>query len=273
MGVPDRLLIFDLLGPMAHFRKFYTSSSSLSYAYPPRTTLAGIIAAVIGRQRDTYYEDLSCENCKIAISVREPLKKIMQTVNYIKTAEGDGFSTAEGVIKRFIDGDIKKYPTPLELVLSQATKEELRYRVYFWHSDKRIMDELIPKIREKKAVYPVSLGLSEFLGRLEFVDEVYSQNIRKCKNAEMTKVVTVCNIEHIDELDFSNQKTENPLQYIEEKTPIEFGANREIKKKMNLIYEKNNLGVMAKFKIPYIEITYIDPMVKSNTVENILFME
>ncbi len=74
------LVIFDLTGAFAMFRKFYTNSSSLSYPFPPRTTIAGLIAGLLGYERDSYSEDLGPEQCDIAVSVRVPVRRVMQTV-------------------------------------------------------------------------------------------------------------------------------------------------------------------------------------------------
>lgn len=60
----DEVIIFDIMGRNAHFRKFYTNSSSLSYLVPPRTVIAGLIAGLLGLpserftndEKETYYE-------------------------------------------------------------------------------------------------------------------------------------------------------------------------------------------------------------------------
>ncbi|KPA09783.1 CRISPR-associated protein Cas5 domain protein, partial [Candidatus Magnetomorum sp. HK-1] len=38
-----KILSFRLNGRFAHFRKFYTNSSSLSYFVPPRTAIIGML--------------------------------------------------------------------------------------------------------------------------------------------------------------------------------------------------------------------------------------
>jgi CRISPR-associated protein Cas5h len=76
------IIIFEISGKFAHFRKFYTNSSSLSYSVPSRTTVEGIIAAILGLERDTYYEKLSLDNCKIAIEKVNKTRKINQSLNY-----------------------------------------------------------------------------------------------------------------------------------------------------------------------------------------------
>ena len=49
------LLVFDISGKFAHFRKYYTNSSSLTYLVPPRTSIYGLIAGILGLERDSYY--------------------------------------------------------------------------------------------------------------------------------------------------------------------------------------------------------------------------
>lgn len=264
----DRLLIFDLKGPIAHFRKFYTSSSSLSYSFPPRTTLTGLIAGILGRERDSYYEEFGCNNCKVGLSIRKPIRKIMQTVNYLRTKEGDGYSTFEGVFERFIKKQTTKYPTPIELVVPLKLTSEVIYRIYFYHKNDVVMNELCSMLKNKRIKYPIFLGLSEFLADKEFIAEVPVHNVKEHEEKNnIIDVVSVCNIEHITRLDFAR----GMLQYIEEKMPLEFSSGREIKRTTSFIHEKNQKTIKAQFKIPYMEITYND---KGQTLkENITFME
>ena len=77
------VIAFDIKGKMAHFRKYYSNSSCLSYFIPPRTTIIGIIAGLLGRPRDEYYEEFSLEQCNIGIAVLSSLKKIIYKVNYL----------------------------------------------------------------------------------------------------------------------------------------------------------------------------------------------
>ena len=268
---PDRLLIFDLKGNLAHFRKFYTSSSSLSYSFPPRTTLIGLIAGIIGRERDSYYEEFDIAHCKVALSIRKSIRKIMQTVNYIRTKEGDGFTTAQGVIKRFIERQINKYPTPIELVVPARITDEIVYRIYFYHSNNKIMDELVLMLKEGKTNYPVYFGLSEFLANTEFIADIPMQNIKEYKTEEVIDIVSICNSEHITEFDFDNIDTNESLQYIEEKMPLEFAAGREIKRTANFIHEKNQKTIKVRLKTSYIEVLYTDK--GQSLTENITFME
>ncbi|MEW6009509.1 MAG: type I-B CRISPR-associated protein Cas5b [Candidatus Omnitrophota bacterium] len=266
----ERLLIFDLKGNIAHFRKFYTSSSSLSYSFPPRTTITGLIAGMLGKERDSYYEEFAINNCKIALSIRKPMRKIMQTVNYLRTKKEDGYTTSRKVIEHFIERQISKYPTPLELIVPQNFNDEIVYRIYFCYvGNERIMDELYLMLKNGKANYPIFLGLSEFLAKAKFIADVLSQNIKEYKHGEPIEIVSVCNSEHISELEFDDGV--GALQYIDEKMPLDFASDREIKKTASFIHEKNQKPIKARLKVPYIQVTYDDQ--EKVMRENITFME
>lgn len=40
--------VFEVHGPIAMFRKPYTTTSAVSFAFPPPTAVAGMIAAIVG---------------------------------------------------------------------------------------------------------------------------------------------------------------------------------------------------------------------------------
>ncbi len=41
-------LVFDVTGSMAMFRKSYTTTSSVSFPFPPPTAVAGLLSAIVG---------------------------------------------------------------------------------------------------------------------------------------------------------------------------------------------------------------------------------
>jgi CRISPR-associated endonuclease/helicase Cas3 len=145
----ERLLAFDVVGLMAHFRKFYTNSSSLSYAIPPRTTLMGLIAALLARERDSYYGELGLERARIGVALRSPVRTVMQTVNYLLT-KNEGW-----------DGSRGHTQIPVEFVLPRPPERFVRYRVYFAHTDEALLEELHRRVEAGEYTYPLSLGLTE----------------------------------------------------------------------------------------------------------------
>ncbi|NLA44693.1 MAG: CRISPR-associated protein Cas5, partial [Candidatus Cloacimonetes bacterium] len=72
MNIPlntDQVLELKLSGKFAHFRKFYTNASSLTYMLPPRTTVCGLLASMLQIPRDNYYDLMSSDKLGIAVSL------------------------------------------------------------------------------------------------------------------------------------------------------------------------------------------------------------
>ena len=242
----DKLLIFDIQGPAAHFRKFYTNSSSLSYTFPPRTTITGLIAGMLGRPRDSYYEEFSSKECKIGISVRTPSRKIMQTVNYVRTKSLGELNLSAGHTQ-----------IPLEIVLPLKNFEKLKYRIYFYHNGKTLF-ELKEALESSKFFYPPYLGISEFIAEVKFVDSIEENQISGFPNSvSPVELVTVVNVEQIPEggLIFEPNSGKS-LQYVKERMPLEFDSERKLRKGASFIYEKNQNKIKLKIKGNYYKIDY-----------------
>lgn len=239
------LIVFDLCGPMAHFRKYYTNSSSLSYSFPPRTTLMGVVAAILGWERDSYYEKLGPDAGRFAVATKVPVRKIMQTVNYVRTKEGD--------LRKFHEG-VPGTQIPMEILLPGLGHRKLVYRIYFTHKDKGILDELEEWLQKGSSYYPLYLGISEFLASPRLVARLGKDKIISLSPGIFQPVTSVCNADLIEAVDF--QPGAGDLQYIREKAPLSFGAGREIRPPASFIYEKNQRPLWAKFREPVYKITY-----------------
>jgi hypothetical protein len=89
-------------------------------------------------------------------------------------------------------------------------------------------------------------------------------NIKEIKCEKATDIVTVCNAVHIAEFEFVLDD-KIALQYVEERMPLEFAANREIKRTANFIHEKNQKPIKAHLNIPCLEISYgdKDPLIRA----------
>jgi len=238
----DKIIIFDLEGAIAHFRKFYTNSSSLSYAFPPRTVIIGLIAGILGFERDSYYDKFNTENCKIALSVRTPIRKLMQTVNYIRTKDTRELTGSGGYTQ-----------VPVEFVLP-LNADFLRYRIYFLHKDEKIMENLRERLKNGTFEYPPYLGITECLATIRLIDDEAEMFFYDDldKKLELPTVVPIHKIRSINFVE--------GFKYIkEDRVPVEFDMNRMIKKVYGYIYEhncKSIKNVMIKgevFKVNYKE--------------------
>jgi len=240
-----KAVVFDLVGKFAHFRKFYTNSSSLSYLIPPRTTLQGVCAAILGYERDTYYEKLSKERFSLTVTIKSTIRRIMQTVNYIS-------------IKN--ESDIYKYTEhtqiPFEILCGD---DEIRYRVYASHKDEEINLKLYSMIKDNQTELPLYMGCAPFSCVAEFVGFF---DLYKKEPNQSIDLRTPLNIKEIEgkSLDFSQE-----LSLIKERMPADFTKERNCCEVNSYIYEETGKPVYVKLKHPYYQ-------VDSNESENIIFM-
>ena len=162
---------------------------------------------------------------------------------------------------------------PLEIVLPSQNYQKLRYRVYFYHNGKTLL-ELKESLESGKFVYPPYLGLSEFIAEVKFIDSIEENQISRFSNpVTPVEIVTAVNVEQISKggLIFEPGPGKT-FQYMKERMPLEFDSARKLKKASSFIYEKNYNKAKLKIKDNYYKIEYQDPE-NGAVIENIVFME
>lgn len=235
------VLVFDIKGRFAHFRKFYTNSSSLSYLLPPRTTLMGIVAAILGLERDSYYEILSSENLDITARIMFKPRKIMQTLNYMKIESPKEIFKAKNHTQ-----------VPFEVIASQ--EKNVVYRVYLSHRDKAIYEKIKNNVIFGKSEYPLYFGAAPFSANIEYIGEYAGEIIEK-----EASILTPINKDLIEKIYFGD----NNLILARERMPRDFDNDRMIKDAATYIYDEMGSAIKVKLKTS---------IVRLQTGEEILFM-
>jgi len=226
MGYPDRLILFDLVGSMALFRKFYTNSSSLSYSFPPRTTICGLIAGILGKPRDSYYEEFSTNRCRVGISLKAPVRKIVQTVNYVRTK-----SLSE------VDASAGHTQVPLELVLPLVGDKKLIYRIYFWHENDELMEKLWRRLRERRFIYPPYLGITECPAEIPWATVVGRDRLSWLSDpGRPLEIVTVIPVERLRS---EGLKLQDGLQLLKDRQPLDLAPGRSLAVVADILYERS----------------------------------
>ncbi len=147
---------------MAHFRKYYSNSTALSYHVPPVTTVKGILAGLLGYDRDSYYDIFSNAHCKVAIAIDEPIRKITQTMNLLKVEN-----------KSQLAGIGVHTQNNTEWIVPENIREGcISYQIVFWHDDEAIMEQLEKCICTDMEVYcsqgiAMALGSAQCLGWIQ----------------------------------------------------------------------------------------------------------
>lgn len=168
-GVPDRCLSFTVRSTWGHFKRVGRSVTKQTYRVPPRTTVAGMLAAIVGAERDSYYEIFGADNAAIAITPVADLR----TVN-IPTV-GVGTDPKQSVAKT-----AGNYYSEYKLTYQDTTEDrqlhayevlaDPAYRIDVALEDEEFYDGLKKHLDAGTAIYPPSLGKSEYLATIEGVE-------------------------------------------------------------------------------------------------------
>lgn len=231
MKIP--LTVFDVHGFSAHFRKHYTTTSSLSYAFPPRTTIIGLIAAILGYERDKYYHLFNSEKCKIGLQIKTKLKHVTQTLNYLMTKE---------ITLKNLRGEGNRTQIHADIILADSPNlSEVGYRVFFNHKDPLIQNKLEECIINQSFYYPPSLGPANALAKLEYVDSPKGEVFKPEDKLDVCTVIPRSII-----------KTFHPQPdrriYIEESVPADFNEDRKLLRSETYIYEATGRKISVFLK-------------------------
>lgn len=254
-----KVISFHLKGKMAHFRKFYSNSSALSYFIPPRTTVCGMIAGLMGIERDEYYEDFSLDKCKIAIASCRPIKKTMQKMNYLKV---------ESPTKDLNGSQEYHSQTPMELVIPQNIRNSyVDYKIWIYHTEKNIMDEIEKIFLGKQIDYYTSLGTSIALGsafNLGWIDGIEILEGKEINEIGEEIFSSAIPLEKVQEIKV-DKMLEGRYRILKEEIPLEFNLEREITPNglKDVLVNINSDSIPA----------YVNSFVKLENEENIVWLE
>lgn len=245
-----QVLIFDVWGYYAHFRRFYTTTSPLTFPIPPRTALCGLIGAIIGKEKEDneYLKYFTLNEASIGLRLLKPVKKeiIAENLIHTKNAKGPGMNLI----------------TERTQINFEFLKDQ-KYRIYFHHTDEDIYQQLKENLIKHKSVYTPCLGLSENIANFEFVGEF---KVKSETTGEYVQINSVLPTEKIAEKQGINFNFEG--EYFSIRVPIELNLDRIVTKYSDIFFERTGKPVEAKLISPYWSIDYI-----GKTNENIVFIE
>jgi CRISPR-associated protein Cas5h len=218
--MPERVIVFDVWGDYAHFRKTYSTSSPLTYSFPPRTALSGLIGAIAGLDKAEYFRQFFRERAKIGCRILTPVKKVRIGENLIDT-------------KSAVKMHLIKNRTQIRFEFVKDPK----YRIYFTHSDEQFYKNLRDLLSDHQSVYTPCLGLSQLICNFQFVGEFGLKKLGEDTHTIDTVVPGIC----IQEPEFEDGK-----EYFSEVMPCEMGEEREVTDYREILFERNGESITAK---------------------------
>lgn len=213
----DKIVVFDIWGDYGYFRRGYTTTSTISYPFPSRTTLAGIISGILGYDRDSYYDIFGPQNSAFALQIVNPIQKMRINLNMIDTKTGFILSDNKG----------QRTQLPAEFL------KDVKYRIYLWLDDNSRMDDLFTCLSNHKSVYTPYLGISECLANIALVENDF---IEPDELSVRGKEVTVHSVVPTEN---AKIKIEAGKKYGVVKSPSFMNNERVVNRFQEFYYEEN----------------------------------
>ncbi|MCK4260846.1 MAG: type I-B CRISPR-associated protein Cas5 [Halanaerobiales bacterium] len=239
-----KTLVFDIWADYAHFKKYFTTTSPLTFSIPPKTVIYGILGAIIGLEKDEYLEYFQNE-CKVGIQILNPIKKVRIGLNLIDTKKAKGIGWNRIEQRTQIRTEFLKDP---------------KYRLYIAHDNLKIYEALKKYIQTHKSVFTVSLGLSECLANFRYVGEEEVERIQG--NDEFVEVVTSFRIDDGNVKKGDINFDESGKEYFLDKVAIEMKPDREVVDYGQVLFERSGKGIKLRPQYYY----------RISSGENILFI-
>ncbi len=228
----DKVLTFTLWGDWAHYRRVYTTTSSLTYPFPTRTALSGLIAGILGLERDTYHEIFSKETSAFALNILNPVKTLQINFNLIRTKLG--------FILRDIKEEGKRSQIPIEFI------KEPKWKIYIWLEDKSHYQVLKRHLREHTSIYTPCLGLSELIANYHYEGEKTVSHPYIVKKGETAQIDAI-----VKKTSETSIKVEKGKKYGHVKVPGFMNSERIVTKYLELFYEQQGKPITISRGVYY----------------------
>lgn len=227
MGNKLNFLVFELKGDYGFFKKPETTSSPISFYFPPRNTILGIIAAIMGEPKDSYHENeiYSEENCKIAVKINKRISTFFYNTN-----------TAE-----FTNSLITNWaPTKYTFLKSPS------YTIYIHLKNTETFLELKSRLLNKKFSYNISLGSANLFARIDNIQEIEFEQLSNNVKNNFLSITTIIPFSGGNNKDIEECRIKINNEILKTNMPRVMNNKREVLEYCTYIYERNGLPITLK---------------------------
>lgn len=222
------MIAFEIWGKFATFRDPFTISQNITLPIPPKSTVAGMMASILGST--DYLSDQAYKNFSYSVVTLGQIRKKSFSQNYINDYTKKSLTQLNhlkkglfsGVAKGFRDSKAPQKPINRELLIDPKFLILVENFAY-----EKILADLM---KERITRFPFYLGNSEFAGNFKWLDIQSVERIKKEK-CEIDSFVSAKEIENII---FHPNSRYTPLSFASA-----LDENRSPLSKVEIIYSDN----------------------------------
>lgn len=235
------VLIFDIEAKFASFRKIDTNSSSLSYKFPPKTTIMGIIGAILGLEKDSYYNIM--DNTFIGVRILQPSRSMFQSVNNVMIKHPSDLN--------FLKKGVSEEHTivPIEILVPYDWNKKISFRIYYSDNEIDKVKNCKKLLKDGLVEYPVSLGYANMLANVIYIGESQLERLENSK--EILQVNSPLPLEGVENIEFNksdfSQDDKNVLRLNKDLMPFSSIDGRRFRSRIYL-FEENGRAIPLRVK-------------------------
>lgn len=243
---------------MAHFRKYYANNTSLSFTIPPRTTITGMLAAILGLPKGGYHSQFASDKIRIGIALRTPVKKTFHRLNFLRVVSLGNINTDIEKNKAFTSdfrGTSGHIQTPFEIVTGHHLQnDEVCYRLFIsaFDLENPVFLQLKEYALNRQSHYNISFGIASFNAYISDAYLFSKESIEQKKAANASLLFDSAIIsDKITSLQF--EKKEDSSFVEEELMPADFigDHNRELSAMNRVLFSHNALPLKVVYSGEY----------------------
>lgn len=222
-----KVIVFDIWGDYGHFKKFHTTASPLTFSFPPPTAVIGMVAAILGLDRETYWGKFSRDNTRVAIRIINPVKKIRMGINVTET------KSAGPMLNRIKQRSQIKY----------EYLKDPHYRLFFSHADAGLMHRLQTMLKNHQTTYTLSLGSAQMLAAFSYRGQYEAQEMEM---RDYMQVDSVFPLNDQQKADSKMMIIKANQHYIKEVVSTRMDVEREVLAYKTVLFDMNAASITAK---------------------------
>ena len=173
-----KAIVFDIGSSFGYFRKGFTTTNALTHAVIPRSSVEGLIGAILGLSISEYPEKL--QSSQIAVEILSQVRKINMKYMHINP---DWWQNISVYLRNESNSRTIQFAVPasVEFLVSP------RYRIYFDNQD--VGEELHRRLIAKRTHYTPFLGTSSMISWIKYIGEFEYQEASSTEYFPVSSIV------------------------------------------------------------------------------------
>ncbi len=235
------MFAFEIWGKFASFRDPFTISQNISLPIPPKSTIAGMMASILGIEE--YFKDKAFSDFEYSVVTINPIRKKSFSQNYINDYTSKVQTHLNSLKKGSFDkisGGMRDKKSP-QKPINRELLLDVRYLIFVKRF--RYEDTITEYLQNRVSKFPLYLGNSEFAGNFRFIP---FGSVKELQNQKSIKIDSFVLEEDISNIDFQNGVRYSKISFAtkldKKRTPLEFvdtvlGSSSILLKEVSGVYE------------------------------------